>query len=146
MRAALSRWSSALRSRWTTAVRSDRGSQAVAAVMIFPLVIMLIFAVLQGAFYFHARNAAQHAANAAVQAARIDGATNADGRAAANARIEAAGADLLMNPSVSMSRSAGTVTVTVRARVDSMIPGISDWRVTQTAAGAVERFNPASGS
>lgn len=126
-------------------MRSDRGSQAVTAVIVFPLVIMLIFAVLQGAFYFHARNATQHAANAAVMAARVEGATNADGRTAANARISAAGADLLMNPRVEISRSADLVTVTVRARVDSMVPGISSWGVASTSSGAVEQFTPAGG-
>jgi Flp pilus assembly protein TadG len=126
--------------RWRDAARHDeRGNQAITAVLVYPILLVFVFGIFQGALYMHARNVAQHAANGAVQAARLEGATDADGVAAAQVRLAAA-EGVVLSPTVSVSRSAVEVTVEIRGTVPSKIPLIRGWSLEQTATGPVERW------
>ncbi|WP_419708050.1 TadE/TadG family type IV pilus assembly protein [Promicromonospora sp. NFX87] len=126
--------------RWRDAVRhDDRGNQALAAVLIYPFLLAFVFGLFQTAFYLHARNVAQHAANGAVQTARLEGATDADGVAAAEVRLDAA-QGVVIDPAISVTRTPIEVTATIHGAVPSIIPFIPDWSLDQTASGPVERW------
>lgn len=116
----------------------ERGNQALSAVLVYPILLIFVFTIFQGAMYMHARNVVQHAANGAVQAARLEGATDADGAAAAEVRLASA-EGVVLNPSVKVSRNALEVTVTIRGTVPSRVLPVG-WSLEQTATGPVERW------
>ena len=111
--------------------------------MLFPVVLLILFGVIQGALYFHGRNVAMAAAEQGVRAARADGQTDRAGPATARARAFLADTGELGNMtalSITPDIAAGTVRVTVTARTISLLPGVRGPRISQTAAGVIERF------
>lgn len=107
----------------------------------FPVVLLLIFATVQGALHFHARNLAQAAAAEAVTAASVADGSAGDGQAAAEQFIAAAGGGTLEDTAVTVQRSAGSVTATVTGRSINILPGIPTPAIRQTVSGPVERVN-----
>ena len=116
----------------------ESGAAAIQGVIVYPVVFLLIFAMVQGAVYFHGDNVARHVANGAVQVARLDGATDADGYAEADARLAQA-SSALGSPQVHITRTTAQVSATVRGTVATLVPGVK-LTVRQTAVGPVERF------
>ena len=114
--------------------------------MLFPVVLLILFGVVQGALYFHGRNVAMAAAEQGVRAARADGQTDRTGVATAHARqflADTGELDNLTGLSITPAVDTGTVRVTVSARTVSLLPGVPGPAVSQTAAGAIERFTTA---
>ena len=111
--------------------------------MLFPVVLLILFGVIQGALYFHGRNVALAAAEQGVRAARADGQTNRAGTAAGHARqflADTGELDNLTGLSITPDVDADTVRVTVVARTVSLLPGIPGPKISQTASGNIERF------
>jgi Flp pilus assembly protein TadG len=114
--------------------------------VLFPVVLLILFGVIQGALYFHGRNVALAAAEQGVRAGRADGQTDRAGTAADRARrflAEVGELDNLTDLSITPSVGADTVRVTVRGRTVSLLPGVPGPQVSQTASGAIERFTGA---
>ena len=111
--------------------------------MLFPVVLLILFGVIQGALFFHGRNVVMAAAEQGVRAARADGQTNRAGTAADQARQFLTDTDELDNLtglSITPDVDTETVRVTVSARTVSLLPGIPGPRISQTASGDIERF------
>jgi regulator of protease activity HflC (stomatin/prohibitin superfamily) len=87
-----------------------------------------------------AAQAARYTANHAAQTARVYNATAAAGQADADAILTSVVGNALDNPQVTVTRTATTVTVTVRGNTVSIIPGIHT-PVTVTVHAPVERTN-----
>jgi Flp pilus assembly protein TadG len=133
-------------SPWIARLRDDTGAAGVEAVILYPVVLLLIFAIIQGGIVFHARNVARSAANGAVLAAQTEDGSNATGVAEANARLARAGdAALLAGANVQVDRGANQVNATVSGQALSIVPGLAGITVSATASGAVEHFSPAGG-
>ena len=49
-------------SPWIARLRDDTGAAGIEAVILYPVVLVLIFAIIQGGIVFHARNVARSAA------------------------------------------------------------------------------------
>lgn len=120
----------------------ESGAASIQTVIIYPVVLLLIFAMVQGVVYFHAQNMARSVANGAVQAARLETGTEADGYAEARARLDRS-PDLFASVDVVVQRGPEVATATVEGLAPSLVPGFQGLRVRQTATGPVERFNPA---
>lgn len=120
--------------------RDERGSGVLQLVVVFPVVLLLIFGVVQGALYYHARDVALAAAQQGLAAARVEDGSAAAGGARARAFLARAGDGLLVEVSVSPARTAVAASVTVRGRSLSLAPGLPGMSVSQTAAGTVERL------
>ncbi len=120
----------------------DRGAASLQTVITYPIVLMLIFAMVQGVLYFHAQNTAQFVANGAVQATRVEGGSTEAGYAEAAARLEQGG-DAFASVNVSVTRGAQTATARVFGLAPSIVPGFRGLRVEQSATGPVERFTSA---
>ena len=117
----------------------ERGSATVEAAIVFPVVLFLIFGIIQGALWFHARHVALGAAQ---EGARVVAAEDGGG-GEARARefiTNLTGGTLIRNVIIRESATAQTATVTVHGRAPSLIPGIDGLPVTQTATAPVERF------
>jgi Flp pilus assembly protein TadG len=114
--------------------------------VLFPVVLLILFGVIQGALYFHGRNVAMAAAEQGVRAARADGQTDRAGVATAQARqflADTGELDNLTGLSITPAVDTGTVRVTVSARTVSLLPSVPGPAISQTASGGIERFTGA---
>jgi Flp pilus assembly protein TadG len=108
--------------------------------VLFPVLMLLVFGIVQGVFWYHARTVALAAAGSGVAVARTESGTEAAGRAAASAFVErAGGSDVISGVQVTGARSATEATITVSGRAPSLVPGVPGPPVRQTASGPVER-------
>ncbi|MBL8929318.1 MAG: pilus assembly protein [Kineosporiaceae bacterium] len=130
-------------SRNTTATRGsgEAGYSTIEAVITLPAIIVMTMLVVQYALLWHGRHVAEAAARDGVRAARGYQATATDGRDAAASYLAQVAPNLLTTPTVTVDRTATTVTVQVHATVLTVIP-LASFDITQHAAGPVERFVP----
>lgn len=122
--------------------RTDRGSISLEYVVLTPVLLLLIFTIVQVAFWYHGRDVALAAAQQGARAAREhNGGSAAKGADAARAFIErAGGSKVIENAAVTPQRTATDVTVTVTGNVMTLVPGLR-LPISQTASLPVERFN-----
>jgi len=128
---------------------ADQGAATLELVVLFPVLLLLIFGVIQGALFFHGRNVALAAAEQGVRAGRADGQGDPAAVAAAQARqfLTDTGeldnlTELVITPTVDGDR----VRVTVTARTVSLLPGLPGPRVRRSAAGSLEVFTTGAAS
>lgn len=124
-------------------VRGDRGAATLELVVLFPVLMLLIFGVVQGALFFHGRNVALAAAEQGVRAGRADGPGDPAVVAAAQARqflLDTGELDNLSELLITPTVDGDQVRVTITARTVSLLPGVPGPRVSQSAAGSLERF------
>src|SRR4051812_29882372 len=120
-------------SPWIARLRDETGAAGVEAVILYPVVLMLIFAIIQGGIVFHARNVARSAANGAVLAAQTEEGPSPPGVAEATARLARAGdAALLSGTTVQVERGANQVIATVSGQALSIVPGLAGIPVSAT--------------
>ena len=117
----------------------DRGSSSVEAVVLLPFVFLLLFAMVQGGLWFHARAVALGAAQEGARVAAAENSSAGAGISAASSFIADAGKDVVRNPAISGSRSPTTVTVTVTGQAQSLIPFFNP-SVAQSASFPTERI------
>lgn len=118
----------------------ERGSTALELVVVFPAVLLLLFGIVQGGLWYHARNVAGLAAAEGLRAAQAkDGSADA-GRAQAAGLLARVGAQgVLTGLAVTAERGSSTAAVTVSGRAPALFPGLQ-LSVTRSASGPVERF------
>jgi Flp pilus assembly protein TadG len=120
--------------------RPDAGSSAIELVLLTPVLIALVFTVVQAALVWHARHVALAAAQQGDRIARsADTVDDATVRAQTVAYLHSLGADLVGSPTVTVTRSGGFVTVTVTGRAVSIVPGAA-LHVHAVSRGPVEQF------
>lgn len=118
----------------------DRGSAAVQAVMILPLMITLLFVGMQAALFYWGRTVAIVAAEEGARVAALEDGSTSEGIANARSFVTGdGGSDVLEDVSVTGARSPTQATVTVSGVVLSVIPGWSP-QITHTASFPVERL------
>lgn len=121
----------------------DRGAATLELTVLFPVLLLLIFGVLQGALFFHGRNVALAAAEQGVRAGRADGQSDPAAVAAAQARqflLDTGELDNLTELVIAPVIDGEQVRVTITARTVSLLPGLPGPQVSQSAAGSLERF------
>jgi Flp pilus assembly protein TadG len=121
----------------------DGGAATLELVVLFPILLLLIFGTIQGALYFHGRNVVLAAAQQGVRAARLDGQPDRAATAEQQTRqflLDTGELSNLSGLTVVVSLDGNQVRVTVTGRTVSLLPGVPGPRVTQTAAGSLERF------
>lgn len=110
----------------------------------FPVLLLIVTALIQYALWFHARSLALAAAQQGVTVARAYGSTPQAGRDSALKFVADHGADTLLSAEASTSSPAvGQVEVLVTGRSLSVLPGMGSIAVSQSAAGPVEHFTTA---
>ena len=99
----------------------DRGATTTELAVLMPAVIVVIMMIFQVAMFWHAKQAADVAAEEAVEAAQLATATAADGTAGANTILGQAGN--LRNATIAVDRNTATgiVTVTVTGVEDAPV-------------------------
>ncbi|WP_131103423.1 TadE/TadG family type IV pilus assembly protein [Ornithinimicrobium sufpigmenti] len=117
----------------------DRGSSSVEVVVLLPLVFLMIFAMVQGGLWFHARAVVLGAAQEGARVAAAESSSAGAGISAATSFIADAGSGVVINPAVTGSRSATTATVTVTGQAQSLVPFLNP-SVAQSASFPTERI------
>jgi hypothetical protein len=118
----------------------ERGSATVETVLIFPVLLLMLMLVVQFALAAHADHTVTAAAQEASVAAQREGGTHDDAVAAAHEVI--GDGNLLRDVDIVIASDTDAVEVTVRAKVDSVVPGFPSMNVTGKSAGPRERFRP----
>ena len=121
----------------------DDGSSAVELVLLAPLLMFAVFVVVQAALYMHARHVVLAAAQQGARLARVaavDDAAAADAaRTGTYAYLRQLGSQIVSDPAVTVSRTAGEATVRVSAHAVSILPGFT-LSVVEVSTGPVEEF------
>ena len=128
---------------------ADRGAATLELVVLFPVLLLLIFGVIQGALFFHGRNVALAAAEQGVRAGRVDGQGDPAAIAAQEARqflADTGELDNLTGLVITPTVTGEQVRVTVTARTVSLLPGVPGPQVRQSAAGSLEVFTTGASS
>ncbi|MCP2338913.1 TadE/TadG family type IV pilus assembly protein [Actinomadura rupiterrae] len=108
-----------------------------------PLLLLLILLAVQFGIWAHTVHVAQATAAEALSAARLDGATAADGQARAQAVRQQLGPHTLADAHIQITRGPDTVTVQVTGTAPRVVPlPFLHLPVRAHAAGPVERFRP----
>ncbi|MGB3257711.1 MAG: TadE/TadG family type IV pilus assembly protein [Ornithinimicrobium sp.] len=119
----------------------DRGAGSVEVVVLLPLVFLLLFAMVQGGLWFHARAVALGAAQEGARVAAAEDSSAAAGISAASSFVADAGSGVVLNPSVSGFTTLTSVTVTVTGQAQSLVPFMNP-AVAQSASFPTERITP----
>lgn len=124
--------------------RGEDGTSAVELVLLTPLLMFVVFLVVQAALVMNARQvvlaAAQQGARLARAAAPNDTVAVSSARAGALSYLHQLGADVVSDPTVEVTRAGGEATVRVSARAVSILAGLVALRVVETSSGPVEGF------
>lgn len=118
----------------------DSGSSSVEVVVLLPLVFLLLFAMVQGGLWFHARAVALGAATEGARVAAAESSSAGAGISAASSFIADAGSGVVINPAVTGSRSSTTATISVTGQAQSLVPFLNP-SVAQSASFPVERIS-----
>jgi len=121
--------------------RRDRGSTTVQTLLWTPWLLTLALAGAQAAAYGWAYLTARHAADQAVQTARLDGGSADQGRADAQAVLDQAGTGLTATE-IKVTRTETTATAIITARPVRIVPLAPLRTVHVVASAPVERFQP----
>lgn len=126
--------------------RPDRGGSTVQVLVWTTVLFTLALAGVQAVTYGWAYLSARHAADRAVQTARLEGATAAAGQQQAELVLDQAASGTLLSPQVEVTRDgdAATATITgtpVQVPLVSLLP-LPPVQVTVSAP--TERFRPAT--
>jgi Flp pilus assembly protein TadG len=127
--------------------RRDAGASAVELAVAAPVLLLLLFFLVQAALWMHGRNVATAAAREGVAQLRLLGDRSCGERAAAaetevQAFAAAAGRESLLSPRVRArcDPAAGRVSIEVTARSITLVPGLR-LAVDVSATGSLERFD-----
>lgn len=125
--------------------RRERGDVALELVLLAPIIIFMIFVVIQFSLWYHARHvvtvAAQEGARAARAANTSTVAAEQAGRDRAYAFIDTLGGSIVENPSVTVNRGVATVSVRVTGNAVHIVPGLR-LQVWGQSVAPIERFVP----
>lgn len=122
----------------------ETGSASLEIVVLFPVVLLLLFTVIQGALWYHARNVASAAASEGLRAGRVEtGSADAGRQRAADFLADSGGTDVLTAATVDAAHDGTRVRVRVTGRSIGLLPGVPGPGVDQSATGPVERFTSA---
>ena len=121
----------------TRARRDDRGSAEHALVIVSTLTLVML--VMHASLFWYGQIVATRAAHQALDEARVLNGTEAAGEDIGGQLLDQTG--VLVNPTVSVTRTDTDATATVQGEALSMLPGLT-LTVTATASGPVERIDP----
>ncbi|KQY55746.1 hypothetical protein ASD11_14635 [Aeromicrobium sp. Root495] len=117
----------------------ERGATVLEFVITMPLLLLFLMVAVQTGFTMHAQNAAQAAADEGAARARAFDGSATEGRSRAQGYLGRLAGPMFTSYNISARRSETVASVTVAAKVKSLIPGFHP-EVSRTSAGPVERF------
>lgn len=119
-------------------LRDERGEATTEMVLIVPVLMLLVFMVIQFGLWYHANQVAEAAAQEGVRTARMEDGTQGAGRSRAESFMAQNGA-MVEDTSVTVTRTDETARVEVNGSIASLVPGLT-FPVHAEAESPVERF------
>ena len=119
-------------------LRGERGSVSLELAVLFPIVLLLVFTIVQAGIYYYARTLAMTAAQEGLREASALAGTPAQGTDKAASFLDRTADGWVTARSVTTDRTSRTATVTVTGRSISLIPGMPGLPIQQQATGPVE--------
>jgi hypothetical protein len=110
-------------------------------VVITPVLLFLITLIFQFVAWEDAQHIVEMAARRGADAARLEGGTDGEGTAAAQAVLSRSGTGSVLSPAIAVRYTAANVSVEVSADAPQLLPW-PRFPVHSRAVGPVERFNP----
>lgn len=121
-------------------LRHDQRGEVTEAVLVTPVLLFLVMLILHFGLWFHAEHVVRAAAEQGVRAARLDGATAADGQRRAEEFLAGSGLSV-GDPAVTVTRDDDRAVARVSGRSVAVIPGLR-LAVSAESELPVERFRP----
>jgi Flp pilus assembly protein TadG len=121
-------------------LRGDRGSATLEVSVLGPVLLLVVFTVIQVGLWSYARSLALGAAQEGLAAGRAYGATAEAGQERARSFLDATAGDSLRGSAVTSTATASTLRIEVTGRALSVLPGVPGLPVSQRAEGPIERF------
>jgi Flp pilus assembly protein TadG len=121
--------------------RDERGSATLELAILAPVLLLVVFTVVQVGLWSYARSLALGAAQEGVAAGRAHGAPAHAGMVRAEAFLDSSAGDSLRDRAVAVRREAGLLRVEVTGRALSVLPGVPGLPVRQSAQGPLERYS-----
>jgi Flp pilus assembly protein TadG len=118
---------------------NERGEVTTEVVLVVPVLILVVFTVIQFGLWYHASAIVRSAAQEGAQSARVQGGTAAIGESTTRSFLTQAAGSTVSNASVEGSRTAEVAEVRVRGTVASVVPYLH-LTVSGHASAPVERF------
>jgi Flp pilus assembly protein TadG len=138
------RWRAPSQRRLRMGGSRDAGSASVEIAILFPVLLLVITAIVQYGLWFHARSIALAAAQEGVTAARLYQADPAAGPRRARVFVATHGSDTLTDVAATATvPGPAQIGVQVSGRALSILPGVQGLMVSQSAEGPIERFTTA---
>jgi len=122
-------------------LRDDERGEATEAVLVTPVLLFLVMLVFQFGLWYHAEHVAQAAAQEGVRTARLEGGSADDGQRRATDFLARAGAKIVGDPVVSVTRNDETAVVEIRGQSVAVVPGMRI-PIRARSESPVERFRP----
>ena len=122
-------------------LREDERGEATEAVLVTPVLLFLVMLVFQFGLWYHAEHVAQAAAQEGVRTARLEGGSADDGQRRATDFLARAGAKIVGDPMVSVTRNDETAVVEIRGQSVAVVPGMRI-PIRARSESPVERFRP----
>ncbi len=119
--------------------RGDRGSVTLEVSILAPVLLLVVFTIIQVGLWSYARSLALGAAQEGVAAGRAYGAPADAGRARAQSFLDATAGDSLVGSTVTSTATAASLRVEVTGHALSVLPGVPGLPVRQHAEGPIER-------
>lgn len=119
----------------------ERGVATIEMAVLFPVTLLMVFAIIQFGVWYHASDVAKAAAQEGVRAARVEGANASAGAARADQVLDANARTLIVDRRVVPFRNNDVARIEVRGTCLRVvpIPGLS-LPVHAVAESPVERF------
>lgn len=114
------------------------GASTVETALVMPVLLLVFFAIVQGAISLHAGTIAHATAQAVYEAARLHDASLDDAIVAGHITAANAG-DALTDLEIEVQVDGGTVTVTVTGAASSLVPGMPIM-IERTVSGPREQW------
>ena len=122
-------------------LREDERGEATEAVLVTPVLLFLVMLVFQFGLWYHAEHVAQAAAQEGVRTARLEGGSADDGQRRATDFLSRAGATVVGDPVVSVTRNDETAVVEIRGQSVAVVPGMRI-PIRARSESPVERYRP----
>lgn len=121
-------------------LRRDTGSATLEVSILAPILLLIVFSIIQVGLWSYARSLALGAAQEGVAAGRVLGSSAQLGQLRAQQFLSATAGDSLVGEAVTATTDARTLRVEVSGRALSVLPGVLGLPVRQAAEGPLERL------
>ncbi len=118
----------------------ERGSATLEVAILAPVLLLVIFTIIEVGLWSYARSLALGAAQEGVSAGSAFGAPAQAGQQRAQEFLDATAGDSLRGSQVSATASPTSLRIEVTGRALSVLPGLPGLPVRQRAEGPIERY------